>query len=115
MTIRLVKKPITKDELARLASEGFGDMIKAAVDVEQEIMAVGGELHADEEAVLLEQGSRSSDVWGINVYPKKSEEEWIEFNSMINLKPALGNRSRGVDDVARQQRIKSIVRKLIVD
>jgi hypothetical protein len=72
-------------------------MVKAVVDVEKEIMAVDAELHADEEALLLEKGSRQEDLWGINIYPEMPENERIEFDAMINLRPSQGNRTRGVD------------------
>lgn len=116
MEIKIVEDSITRDELARIASEEFGDVVKAVVDIAQEVMAVGGELHADEEALLMERrGSKREHLWGINVYPKKSGEEWIEFDSMINLKPAHGNRSRGIEDEKIREKIIAIVKKLIVD
>ncbi|MBI2591789.1 MAG: hypothetical protein HYW34_03890 [Candidatus Brennerbacteria bacterium] len=99
-----------------MASEGFGDFIKAAVDIEKEIMAIGGELHADEEVMLIEkENSKREHVWGINIYPKKSGAEMIEYDSMINLKPAFGNRSRNIEDVEVKETIKKIVQKLIID
>ena len=88
MRISIIQKPIEISELAKLAKERFGDMVKAVVDVEREIMIVGGELHADEEAVLLEEGSKQSNLWGINLYPDKKGDELIEFDSMINLRPS---------------------------
>ncbi len=114
MEIKIVKNSISKEEFLQIAEEGFGDLVKVVVDVEQEIMAVGGELHADEEVALIEQcGSRRENTWGINIYPKKSDNEWIEFDSMINIKPVYGNRARGVDNQATQENIKKIVKKLI--
>ena len=114
--IKVIKAPIKKSELAEIAKEVFGDMIKVVVDVEQEIMAIGAELHADEEVVLSEQeSSKRADTWGINIYPEKSEEEWIEFDSMVNLKPAQGNRSRSVENSEIREKIRKIVRKLIIE
>mgnify|MGYP001562524393 CR=1 FL=1 len=99
-----------------MASEGFGDMIKAVVDVEKGVMAVGGELHSDEEVLLTEQeGSKREHTWGINIYPKKLDEEMIEFDSMINLKPALGNRSRDIENPEIKRNIKQIIQKLIIE
>ncbi len=88
-------------------------MVKAVVDIEQEIMAIGGELHADEEAVLIENGSRNNNLWGINIQFNEPENAWIEFDSMINLKPALGNRSRSVESAEIKEKIKKIVSLLI--
>ena len=88
--------------------------MKAAVDIEQEIMAVGVELHMDEEVLLIEEErSRQENIWGINLYPGKYGDDFVEFDSMINLKPAFGNRSRGVDDPDIREKIKAVVAKLI--
>ena len=102
------------EELRIMAREGFGDLVKAVVDVEREIMALDGELHADEEALLLEHGSAQRDLWGINIYPDLAAEDRIEFDSMINLRPSQGNRSRGVDDPAVRNRIIDVVSSLIL-
>ncbi|MDA8122913.1 MAG: DUF5674 family protein [Deltaproteobacteria bacterium] len=104
---------ITLGELRNMAAAGFGDMVKAVVDVERRILAADAELHADEEAVLLEQGSRQADLWGINLYPEMQGEDFVEFDSMINLRPASGNRSRGVEDQALRERIIAIVNALV--
>src|SRR3989338_9724910 len=116
MAIKIVKKPISKEELKELAKEGFEDVRKAVLDVEQEIMAVGGELHADEEILLMDkENSKRENTWGVNFYPDKSENDFIEFDSMINLKPAFGNRSRDVENSEIKIKIKKIVEKLIID
>jgi len=115
MVIKVIKNPIKKSELLEIASEEFGDIVKAVVDVKQEIMAIGGELHADEEVLLTEQeNSKRENTWGINIYPKKSENEWLEFDSMINIKPHYGNRSRDVENPGIKEKIKSIVERLII-
>jgi len=116
MGIKIVKDLIDRQELITIANEGFGDIVKVVVDVEKGIMAVGGELHADEEIMLMEkEGSGREHLWGINIYPKKPGEDWIEFDSMINIKPSLGNRSRNVEHKDVQQKIKEIVANLIGD
>ena len=79
-SIRIVRQAITKRELTEMAKQQFGDMVKAVVDVDQGIMAIGGELHSDEEAVLLDGGSLQKHVWGINLYPERPPSEWIEFD-----------------------------------
>ena len=116
MNIRVITKPLAREELAEIAREGFGDVVKAVVDIEREIMAVGGELHADEETPLMEKhAAKRSNTWGINIYPKKPDEEWIEFDSMINIKPVLGNRSRDIEDATVKEKIRRIVGNLITD
>ena len=112
-TGRVVSAPITREDLARWAEDQFGDWIKAVVDVSREIIAVGGELHADDEALLLADGSRQEDLWGINLYPEEEGRDWIEFDSMINIRPRDGNRSRGVDDPETRARIRGVIASLI--
>ncbi len=110
----IVTHPITRADLTAIAAKQFGDLVKAVVDVQQGILAIGGELHADEEALLLgEQGSRQGDLWGINLYPGKPSDEWIEFDSLINVRPSQGNRSRGVENPAIRTKIVEIVGGLI--
>lgn len=106
---------INRDELKRIAEEKFGDMVKAVVDIDRKIMAIGGDLHADEEAMLLENGSSQSDLWGINLYPNNKEEEFIEFDSMINLRPRQNNRSRNVEDEELRKQIIEVVNLLTKD
>ncbi|MDO9351743.1 MAG: DUF5674 family protein [Deltaproteobacteria bacterium] len=113
MKIKIVEEPIDIKELGKIGEEGFGDLVKGVVDIEKEIMAIGGELHADEEAILLSLGSKQENLWGINFYPQKKDEDFIEFDSVINLKPAQGNRSRGIENLQIQKRIKEIVERFI--
>lgn len=116
MPLRIIEGTITIAELAVLAGERFGDLVKAVVDVENGSMAVGCELHVDAEQLLLQKGSRQQDVWGINLYPEEfgDEERFVEFDSMINLRPGQGNRSRGVEDPALREKILKIVRQKVV-
>jgi hypothetical protein len=83
------------------------------VDVARSIAAVGGELHADEEALLLEQGSRQENLWGANYYPGKGPEDCIEFTSLINIRPAHGNRSMLIEDEAVRAKVRAITHSLI--
>ncbi|GIW50705.1 MAG: hypothetical protein KatS3mg081_0060 [Gemmatimonadales bacterium] len=113
MTVRIVRTPITRGELRSIAESQFGDIVKGVVDIRREVMAIGGELHSDEEAALLEDGSAQEDLWGINLYPAESDESWIEFDSVINLRPSQGNLSRGVDDPEKRAAILRIVNRLV--
>ena len=99
-----------------MAQNLFGNMVKAVVDIERQIMAMDAELHADEEAALLENGSCQEDLWGINIYPEldRNDPDFVEFDSMINLRPSQNNRSRGVEDNETRKKIISIVGKLII-
>jgi hypothetical protein len=112
---RIIREPVARSEIAGLAHEQFGDMVKAVVDVARELMAVGGELHSDEEALLLDDGSKQEHLWGINLYPHEPEPDWIEYDSMINVRPSQGNRSRDVEDPDVKDSIRRVVNALITE
>lgn len=107
------QEPISIDSLRQIAAERFGDMIKAVVDVARGIMIIDADLHSDEEAELLTTGSNQQDLWGINLYPELSPEDWLEFDSMINLRPSFGNRSRNVNDPSIREQIRDMVGRLV--
>ncbi len=111
--VKIINEPVSLADLKAMAQGGFGNLVKAVVDVDREIIAVDGELHADEEALLLENGSRQRNLWGINIYPELEGADRIEFDSMINIRPAQGNRSRGVDNMEIREKIIQVVHKLI--
>ena len=113
--LEIKRAPIARTDLLEIASRQFGDMVKAVVDIDRRIMAIGAELHADEEASLLEDGSSQSTLWGINLYPNEPGDALIEFDSMINVRPSQGNRSRTVENEAIRQQIREVVRLLVRD
>ena len=105
---------ISLKELEEMAGRMYGELVKAVVDVERRLVVVDAELHVDEEQFLLEAGSRQTDLWGINLYPDSfGDEDFVEFDSMINIRPAQGNRSRSVEDEGIQQAIRSIVEEVV--
>jgi hypothetical protein len=106
-------EPITIDELRRLTPGRFRDFVKGVVDVERGVMLLDADMHADQESVLLAEGSRQRDLWGINLYPDVEEPDWLEFDSMINIRPSFGNRSRGVDDAGTREAIAALVATLV--
>lgn len=109
----IVQEKISLDELKTMAQQGFGDLVKAVVDVEKEIMVIDAELHSDEEELLIENGSEQKNLWGINLYPALDNNDFIEFDSMINLRPSFGNSSRGVDDPQIREKIIFIVNQWV--
>lgn len=112
--IEIIRDRVPLDHLRTLAAGMFGDLVKGVVDVEIGILAIGGELHADEESLLLDTGSSQRNLWGINLYPSEfGSSEWIEFDSMINVRPGQGNRSRSVEDSAIRDRIVHLVARLV--
>ena len=105
--------PIAIEELRALARQRFGDMVKGVVDLARGILLLDADLNADQEAALLAEGSAQRDLWGINLYPDLEPPDWLEFDSMINLRPSFGNRSRGVDDPATRDAIAQLFDRLV--
>ena len=103
--MRILEAPVTIDLLKDMASDSFGDMVKAVVDIDRELIAVDAELHSDLEALLLADGSSQKSLWGINFYPDQQGDDFLEFDSMINMRPSQGNMSRGVDDEMIRRKI----------
>jgi len=113
MEITLIEKAISREELKAAAWPYYEEVVKAVVDIEMKVMAIGGEMHADEEKALLEHGSKQEDLWGINIFTELDGPDMIEFDSLINIRPGSGNRSRGVEDAAVRERITEIVDALV--
>jgi len=111
--IVIVDRKIAPVELRRLVDAFFEDMVKYVVDVERGIAAVGGELHADAETLLLGAGSRQADLWGANYFPGLGREQCIEYTSLINIRPAQGNRSMEIESPTRRERVRELTFALI--
>ncbi len=111
--IVVLERRIDRMELARLVTMYFEDMVKYVADVTRGVIAVGGELHADAEQLLLEAGSRQTDLWGANYYPGRGRDDCIEFTALINIRPAQGNRSMEVQDASVRERIRILTFALI--
>ena len=111
--IKLIDSKIDRDELKKLVAEGFKDMVKYTVDVKKRRIAIGGELHADGEQLLLENGSEQKDIWGANYYPGKGETGCIEYTSLINIRPSQGNNSMEIANEDLREKIKEITFDLI--
>jgi hypothetical protein len=109
----ILTERIESGALRTLVERHFQDMVKFVVDVERRLIAIGGELHADQEAVLLDHGSRQGDLWGANYYPGRGVEGCLEFTSLINIRPAHGNRSMLIEDDALRERVRGVAHALI--
>jgi hypothetical protein len=114
--MEILTQKIPVDTLKSMADKMFGNLVKAVVDVRLNKIAVDAELHADEESLLLESGSAQQDLWGINFYPEygKTSPDFVEFDSMINLRPSQGNRTRGVQDAGIREKIIAVVNEWII-
>ena len=111
--MQILQQAISISQLKELAQNTFGDMIKCVADVKRGLLAVDADLHADLERLLLEDGSAQEDLWGFNLWVEEEGEDFIEFDSLINIRSWQGNPSRGVDNPEVQKVIKSIVDKFI--
>jgi len=109
MPIHIMRQPATEDEIREMLEE-LESYIKLAVDVKREILAGGGEYHADCEELLLEDGSRQEDIWGADWHPDSRE---VEFGALINIRPHQGNRSMEIENVELRQKIDRIVRHIL--
>jgi Protein of unknown function (DUF5674) len=109
----IVESRIAPAELKRLTELFFGDMVKLVVDVERRRIGVGGQLHADAEHLLLEEGSRQEDLWGANYFPGRGPDDSIEYTALINIRPAHRNRAMEVEDAALRERMGALIRELI--
>lgn len=111
--IVILDRRIEPAELARLVRLFFEDMVKYVVDIERRVAAVGGELHADAEQLLLDSGSRQSYLWGANYYPGRGRDACIEYTSLINIRPSQGNRSMQIEDPAIRERVRAVTFALV--
>jgi len=112
-TMEIITETLLSGELEQMAAATFGNLVKAVVDVDKEIIAVDAELHSDLEALLLGNGSKQKNLWGINFYPEIQGDNFVEFDSMINMRPSQGNRSRGIESEEMRKKIIAIVVKRI--
>ncbi len=109
MTILIIRSRASQEQIREML-EGLETYIKLAVDIERNILAGGGEYHADCEEVLLEDGSRQDDIWGADWYP---EHQKVEFGALINIRPHQGNRSMEIEDLNLRAKIEAIIRRLL--
>lgn len=114
MIIRVVENVISVNDLREIAKEYYVDMIKGVADISREIICVGGEYHMDANMKILEHGSVQADVWGFNIFPDKPKEEWIEFTSLINIRPQAGNKSMEVEDETIREKMRDIINRKII-
>ena len=107
--MKIITTTLSLEELKTMAEAIFGNLVKAVVDIDRELIAVDAELHSDLEALLLENGSKQKSLWGINLYPELPQDAFIEFDSLINMRPSQGNKSHGIENEAIRRKIIEIV------
>ena len=107
--IYLLKEPAKAAQVEEMLQQ-YENMIKIVVDIRRRFLSGGGEMHSDCETVLLENGSEQDDLWGANWYPGEGR---IEFESLINIRPRLGNRSILIQDEALRRQVESVTREIL--
>lgn len=110
----ILEKPITIETLQQYAQNFFGDMVKGVVDIEKRQVALDAELHSDLESLLLDNGSQQENLWGFNLYPDVDDEDFLEFDSLINIRPWQNNRSRSVENEQTRNTITEIINQNIL-
>ncbi len=111
MSMRIVRAPLTPEEIRAFADAIFGDMIKVVVDLKHEILVAGVTLHADGEEALVQHGSARQDLWGINYFPSKPPGQRVEYTSMINQCHTANKGSQTIKDPAVRTQIDAVLER----
>ena len=111
--MKILQSPLTKNQLLKSEIVFDGPMIKAVVDVDKKILGIDANMHADIEQLMLSNGSKQESLWGINLYPEDPDADFIEFDSMINIRPRQNNRSRDVEDQKVRDLIIEVVKQWV--
>jgi hypothetical protein len=114
MNVRLVKEPISHNVVSEVANQSYGDMVKGVADIERGIIAIGGEWHSDANALLKKDGSDQENNWGFNFYINRPKGEDVEYVSMINIRPAQGNKDMYIKNTDIREKVKAIINKLLI-
>jgi hypothetical protein len=112
--VQIIKEPTRLEDIWQGRKTPFVELLKIVVDVDKEIIAVDAEMHADLEELLIKKGSLQSHIWGANLYPLRESDDFVEFTALINIRPSQGNKSMEVLDEALKQRMKTVIKKLIL-
>jgi hypothetical protein len=107
--IHILRTKVTPEQVAEMLNE-YDSMIKIVVDTRRRILAGGGEMDSDCESVLLEDGSEQDDLWGANWYPAEQE---IVFESLINIRPRLGNRGVLIQSEELRQQLAGVTLEIL--
>ena len=111
MNIKIVTEKISRSEAKKIAEEIYGDMVEGVVDIERGIIALGGQYHMDGNMALIDNGSEKKNIWGFNFYP---DENRIQYNSLINIRPLQNNRAIEIKDEKLRLQMEKVIRKLII-
>ena len=112
--IIITREKIPQNQLVASCKAWFGDMVKIVVDIERQIVGIGGDLHADAEELLVQAGSEQSNIWGCNLYPWNDPEARLEYTALINIRPHLDNPSMQIMNEEVKRKVAKIVHKLVL-
>ncbi len=112
--MEILRNPITKQQLKDRYSSIFGSMTKGVADIEKGLIALDGEMHADLEQILLEKGSEQENLWGFNLFNGEEGDGFIEYTSLINIRPQQGNKSMEIVDKGIRSAVRKLVEKYII-
>ena len=107
--MQIIKQPVSLIEVWESRQTSFEEVLKIVVDINKNIIAVDAEMHADLEQLLLQDGSNQQNLWGANIYPLRNKDDQLEFTSLINIRPAMGNRSMEVMEPVIRKKMQIIV------
>ena len=114
--MQIIDAPMSLADLVSLAENLYGDMVKAVADVRNGVLAIDAELHSDLESLLLQNGSAQEDLWGFNIYPAMyGSDDFVEFDSLINIRPRQNNPSRDVEDPHIREAIITLTGKFFIE
>lgn len=113
MDVRIIREPVSHEILEELMQSHYRTFVKGVADIERGLIALGGDWHMDGNTALIEDGSEQKNLWGFNIYPEKKGTDAIEYDSLINIRPAQNNRSRAIQDMDVKKKVRAIVAKLV--
>jgi hypothetical protein len=114
MDIQIVTTKVSLSELRNIAKVFHKSMIKGVVDIENEIIAFGGEYHMDANNVLIDNGSSQANLWGFNIIFEQPRELWIEYTSLINIRPQAKNFDMEVQDESVREKMRRIINSKVL-
>jgi len=112
--IIITNKKIPLHQIKSLCEQWFGEMVKVVVDIERRVIGIGGELHADAEELLIQDGSNQKNIWGANLYPKFVPKDRIEYTALINVRPRQNNPSMEIIDDRIKIKLKEVIETLVM-
>lgn len=103
----ITKSELFTNEEIEQVKDQFDVYIKTVIDIEKKICSAGADRHFESESILLEQGSKQSDIWGGGIDLETKE---IDFNSFINIRPSHNNQSNEIQDLEIRKKYEKLTK-----